>query len=693
MAPVTRHSFAPFFETSSDALIDALPVAVYVCDRDARIVGFNRRAVELWGREPSPDERFCGSLRMIRPDGSVLAHEACPMADVLRTGQAVRDGGVVVERPDGSRIRVNVAIVPLTDASGQVAGAINTFQDAGEVQRADEAAQRRAQDLHDFVENATDGLHWADPSGVILWANKADYDLLGYSRDEYVGHSLAEFHVDPDTVADMLARLSRREVLRNYEARLRCKDRSIRHVLVNASALWRNGEFIHTQAFTRDVTDLKHAEEALRDQLAALQRLAEASSQLIREDDINVLYEGILDAAAAVMHSEMASLQEVDEDADALRLLASRGFGPAFGETFAVVGPDTGTACSLARTLRQRVVIPDVELCDFMAGTAALQDLRKTAIRAVQSTPLISRADQLLGVISTHWREPHQPTEGDLRLLDLLSRQAADLIERTRTVATLRASEALLRRTSQLLEEAVRAREEFLSTAAHELRNPVNALQLQLVALLRATQGGDDAVSQAWACDRIGQAVAAVRRLAQLVEALLDVSRITAGRLDLETERMDLSQSIRAVVSRFTDQGHGQRLSIRAEPTMGVWDRLRVEQIVTNLLSNAIKYGEGLPIEIVLDSDDATVTVSVTDHGIGIDPADQQRLFERFERAVTRRQYGGFGLGLWITQQIVTVIGGHIVVESRLGEGSTFRVTLPRQPIVTAPHVTEETVS
>lgn len=126
---------------------------------------------------------------------------------------------------------------------------------------------------------------------------------------------------------------------------------------------------------------------------------------------------------------------------------------------------------------------------------------------------------------------------------------------------------------------------------------------------------------------------------------------------------------------------------------MGVWDRLRVEQIVTNLLSNAIKYGEGLPIEIVLDSDDATVTVSVTDHGIGIDPADQQRLFERFERAVTRRQYGGFGLGLWITQQIVTVIGGHIVVESRLGEGSTFRVTLPRQPIVTAPHVTEETVS
>jgi PAS domain S-box-containing protein len=486
-----------------------LPVAVYVCDRDARIVGFNRRAVDLWGREPSPGERFCGSLRMIRPDGSVLPHEQCPMADVLRTGEALRDAEVVVERLDGSRVTVHVGIVPLSDVSGQVTGAINTFQDVSELKRVDEAVYRRERELHDFVESATEGLHWAGQDGVILWANKADYNLLGFSRDEYVGHHLAEFHADQDVLDDMLARLSRNEIVREYEVRLRCKDGSIKHVMINSNALWRDGAFIHTQCFTRDITDRKRAE------------------------------------------------------------------------------------------------------------------------------------------------------------------------------TTLRESEAQLRRASHLLEEAVHAREEFLSTAAHELRNPVNALQLQLVALLRATQEGIEAVPREWASERISQAVAAVRRLVRLVETLLDVSRITAGRLDLELEPMDFAQAVHAVVTRFKDQLNGQQVTIRAARTTGSWDRVRIEQVVTNLLSNAIKYGEGLPIEVLLEGHDRTVCLSVIDHGIGIEPENQARLFERFERAVTRRDYGGFGLGLWITQQIVNAMGGQIAVESHHGEGSTFRVTLPRQPIPT----------
>jgi PAS domain S-box-containing protein len=519
LAPIASDPFGPPFSALDNGLIDALPVAVYVCDRDARITGFNRRAVELWGREPTPDERFCGSLRMIRPDGSVLPHDQCPMADVLRTGEPVRNAGVVVERPDGSRVSVAGAIVPLIDASGLVTGAINTFQHVGELRRVDEAVYRREREMHDFVENATEGLHWAGPDGIILWANKADYGLLGYAREEYIGHHLAEFHADRDVLEDMLARLSRNEILREHEVRLRCKDGSIRDVVVNSNALWRNGQFVHSHSFTRDVTERKRAETALRE------------------------------------------------------------------------------------------------------------------------------------------------------------------------------SDVQLRRASRLLEEALHAREEFLSTAGHELRNPVNALQLQLVALLRATEGGKENVPREWASQRIGQAVDAVRRLVRLVETLLDVSRITAGRLDLEPEPMDFGQAIHAVVNRFTDQLGDRQLTTRIARTPGSWDRLRLEQIVTNLLSNAITYGEGLPIEILLEGDDERVYLSVIDHGIGIEPENQRRLFERFERAVTRRQYGGFGLGLWITQQIVRAMGGQIAVESRPGEGSTFRVTLPRQPIGTTEQAMEASTS
>jgi PAS domain S-box-containing protein len=678
------------FEVVDSAVLNALPVAVYVCDRDGRIVGFNRRAVELWGREPNADDRFCGSLRMIRPDGSVLAHHECPMADVLQTGEAVRDAGVIVERPDGSRVSVNVTIVPLTNAAGQVAGAVNTFQDVQELERAADAASRRERELHDFVENATEGLHWAGPDGLILWANRAELDLLGYSREEYIGHHIAEFHADRDVIDDILARLWRNESVHEHEARMRCRDGSIRHVLINSSVLWRDGQFVHTRCFTRDVTDRKRAEEArsqiaeqLAVELAATQRLHETSSQLIRENDVAGLYQRILDAAVAIMHSEMASMQIVDAGRDALVMLASRGFDPAFDTMFALNPSDARTSCSVARRVRHRVVVPDVETCDFIAGTPALDDHRKAGIRAVQSTPLVSRSGQLLGIISTHWRKPHQPSEDNLRLLDVLSRQAADLIERTQAETAARAAEVQLRRASQLLEDAVHARDDFLSTAAHELRNPVNALQLQLVALLRATQENGEAVPQAWARDRIGQAVTAVRRLVKLVETLLDVSSITAGRLDLEPEPMDFGQAVDAVVNRFKDQLKERQIITRVTQTPGSWDRLRVEQIVTNLLSNAMKFGEGLPIEISLEEDEATICLRVTDHGIGIEPDDQKRLFERFERAVSRRQYGGFGLGLWITQQIVDAMGGRIAVDSHPGEGSTFRVTLPRQPVGT----------
>ena len=232
-----------------------------------------------------------------------------------------------------------------------------------------------------------------------------------------------------------------------------------------------------------------------------------------------------------------------------------------------------------------------------------------------------------------------------------------------------------------ILNDAVHAREEFLAIASHELRNPVNALQLQLVALMLAIEKNDRPVTSAWASDRVRHAVAASRRLTDLVETLLDVSRITAGRLDLEPEEIDFGQSIHTVLEGFKDLLTNRQVVTRVARVTGSWDRLRLEQIVTNLLSNAIKYGEGRPIEISLEGDDAIASLAVTDHGIGIGAEDQARLFERFERAVSRRHYGGFGLGLWITRQLVHAMGGQISVQSRPGEGSTFHVMLPRAGI------------
>lgn len=145
--------------------------------------------------------------------------------------------------------------------------------------RAEQLARRQEQELRDFFENAAEGLHWAGPDGTILWANQAELDLLGYTREEYIGHHIAEFHADPDVIADILERLTRGETLHEYEAQLRGKDGSIRHVLINSNVLWEDGKFIHTRCFTRDITERKQAEQRLKDSEERL-RLAVSTAQM-----------------------------------------------------------------------------------------------------------------------------------------------------------------------------------------------------------------------------------------------------------------------------------------------------------------------------------------------------------------------------------------------------------------------------
>ena len=144
--------------------------------------------------------------------------------------------------------------------------------------RAEEALRRSEDELQDFLENATQGIHWVGPDGMILWANKAELELLGYAREEYVGRHVADFHADRHVIEDMLARLARGETLTGYEARLRCKDGSVRDVVVNSNVLWRDGRFVHTRCFTHDITELKRA-AAEREQLLERERQARAEAE------------------------------------------------------------------------------------------------------------------------------------------------------------------------------------------------------------------------------------------------------------------------------------------------------------------------------------------------------------------------------------------------------------------------------
>jgi signal transduction histidine kinase len=171
-------------------------------------------------------------------------------------------------------------------------------------------------------------------------------------------------------------------------------------------------------------------------------------------------------------------------------------------------------------------------------------------------------------------------------------------------------------------------------------------------------------------------------RLHRLIDELLDVSRIAAGRLELHVESVDLAQIVTEVGSRFSDEAArvGSTLNISAPAAVvGRWDKSRLDQVMTNLVSNAIKYGDAKPIDVSVAGETDNAIITIRDRGLGIAANDHERIFGRFERAASSRHYGGIGLGLWIVKQIIDALGGTVSVESTPGDGSTFKVVLPLQ--------------
>ena len=270
-----------------------------------------------------------------------------------------------------------------------------------------------------------------------------------------------------------------------------------------------------------------------------------------------------------------------------------------------------------------------------------------------------------LGVLSLLGTSPsRQYTDADLVFAEELARRVAMAVDNARLY--------------HQAQEAIVARDEFLQIASHELKTPLTPLQLHLDALARAL--GRAGVENARLTETLATATRQTMRLTRLVESLLDVSRITSGRVALELERLDICELARDVIERFRPEARkaGSELMLHARaPIRGRWDRLRIEQIVTNLLSNAIKYGRGQPIEVDVRDTDDTVRITVSDRGIGIEREALGRIFGRFERAVSLRNFGGLGLGLFIARQFAEAHGGSIVAQSQPQVGSTFTVVLP----------------
>jgi PAS domain S-box-containing protein len=250
---------AAIVESSDDAIVSK--------NLDGVIQSWNAGAQRIFGW--SADEVVGRSITIIIPPDRL--HEETQILARLRAGERVDHFETVRVRKDGRPVHVSVTISPVRNAAGRIVGASKIARDVTLLKE----YERR---LTDFVENATEGLHWVGADGTILWANRCELEMLGYTREEYVGRNIAEIHTDRPVIDDILARLARGESLVNQPARMTARDGSIRHVLINSCGRFENGVFKNTQCFTRDVTDLKRAEEE-RNQLLERERAARLEAE------------------------------------------------------------------------------------------------------------------------------------------------------------------------------------------------------------------------------------------------------------------------------------------------------------------------------------------------------------------------------------------------------------------------------
>jgi signal transduction histidine kinase/tetratricopeptide (TPR) repeat protein len=340
------------------------------------------------------------------------------------------------------------------------------------------------------------------------------------------------------------------------------------------------------------------------------------------------------------------------------------------------------TAQVSASAVRRALGAGHVVVATEGLGGDASDSLVLSSARSVLCAPIFVRGQAAAYVYVTHDRVRGLFGPVEERIAEFIATLTGAALENAENFARIEGLSIERERLYREAQKAILLRDDFLAAASHELRTPLTSLGLAVQSLARTAREG--AVLNARELRMVAAIAKQSRRLGELVDGLLDISRITHDRLAVDLADVDLREVVNTVVSRCMDDATAVRSSIAVHgeaSIIGRWDRLRLDQIVTNLLTNAMKFGGGHPIDVgvELDPDDPRrARLWVRDQGLGIDPADHARIFERFERAASIRHFAGFGIGLWIVRQIVEALGGSIRVDSALGSGARFIVELPR---------------
>ncbi|MBC8984921.1 PAS domain S-box protein [Pedobacter sp. N36a] len=599
-----------------------------------------------------------------------------------------------------------------------------------------QALQARVDELSDFIENASLPLHWVDKNGYITWANQAELDALGFTREEYIGASITNFHVDQEVISDILTRLSNNETLHNYPARLKCKDGSIKHVLISSNVARKDGEFIHTRCFTRDVTELVTEMERKESLLLELKESETRMKMAISSTNMGT-WEYSPSPSYLYLSAEASCILGFREDqtvdyARFLRIVDSkertrvhRGLNASVKATgneiystkFKIIRPSDHAERWLH--LQGKIILTSNKKTIRFIGTVL--DITAAVLAEEKNSRLLAIIDSsndaiisfnLEGKI-TSWNnaaedifgfQQHEvigstahaliPEKKHQELSNLLTKVARaervhqletrmlskDLaeIEVAITLSPIKDATGNLIGFSEIIRDITEKNHEeqrknsFIAMVSHEIKTPITAVAAYLQMLLQKAQKEQDT----FYLNMLSRADVKVKKMTAMVQDFLNVTRLEEGKLQIMKQEFELAPLVKEIAEdgQFLSTLHIINI-VNCEDLKVYADKEKLGYVLSNLLSNAIKYSpQGGYVFIKCERLDEKVRISITDQGIGIKKSDQKRIFERFYRVDDENEYtaSGFGIGLYLASEILTYHNSEIHIHSKEGVGSTF---------------------
>jgi PAS domain S-box-containing protein len=594
----------------------------------------------------------------------------------------------------------------------------------------------RVEELSDFLENAAVPLHWVDDNGIIIWANRAELDTLGFTMEEYIGSHISAFHADQETIRDILSRLTNNETLHNYPAQLRRKDGSIRHVLISSNVLRKDGKFIHTRCFTRDVTPMiQEAEQKsellneLRESEARLKMAISSTNlgtwdwspitgELYWSDECKHIY-GL--PAGALVTFEMFSDHIHPEDRERVQQAIQKSIASGSDGSYDIIYRILRVNDSLARWIRVQGMVnfnDDGEAERFIGTVVDITDLKEAEEKSAKLAAIINSTDDAIvsktleGII-TSWNDSAERTFGysaeemiGQSILKLIPADRQD--EEPRILSRLRKGERVehfetkrVRKDGSLLDVSLtispvkdelgnliglskiarditekkqeeQRKHDFVAMVSHELKTPLTSIISYLQVLIaRSVKEGNIFTASA-----LARTETQAKKMKTMIQDFLNLARLEEGKILIVKETFELLPLIKEISddAQFLTTQHKIILQNCDEIVVNA-DRDKIGHVLMNLLSNAIKYSPGGgTITLGCMAEHGKVKIYVTDEGVGISQADQQRLFERFYRVNNDnlKSISGFGIGLFLVSEILRYHNSKIEVESKEGAGSTF---------------------